>query len=190
MKDVMLRGIEKRFGEIPVLRGVTMTLPAGKTTCLMGRSGCGKTTLFRILLGILPPDAGEVIGMPEKKAAVFQEDRLLPGFTARENVLFAMRHKDPAAADACLTALGLGEALCRPAAALSGGMCRRVAIARALMAESDFLAMDEPFKGLDGETRASVVAYIRARTVGKTLLIITHEEEEAALLGAPILHLE
>lgn len=191
MPDLRVTGLYKSYGEKTVLSGLTFTLPAGGRLALMGRSGCGKTTLLRILLGLETADGGRIEGLPPRLSVVFQEDRLCPDFSAFDNVRLAA----PAAAReeifACLASLGLGEADgARPVRDLSGGMRRRVAIARAWLAPGELLLLDEPFKGLDDATRAAVTAYLDRTVGGRTLLLVTHDVSDAAALHAPVLSLD
>jgi NitT/TauT family transport system ATP-binding protein len=189
MKDIVIKDLCKRFGEKTVLRGFSAVIPAGGVLGIMGESGCGKTTLLRILLGLERADGGTIEGLPARISAVFQEERLCDEFSAVTNVAIAAPRKTPRAAiEDCLSALGLGADLDRPVRELSGGMRRRVAIVRALLAEGELLLLDEPFKGLDEATRAQTAAYLLAHTEGRTVLLVTHDREEAALLGAEELH--
>ena len=185
MKDININAVSVRFGDKTVLDGFSAVFPAGSRTCLMGASGCGKTTLLNVLLGFIKPDGGTVSGVPDKTACVFQEDRLCEDFTALANVRLVCAGNTPRESAAeCLTALGLGDSLYRPVRELSGGMKRRVAIARALCAESELLLLDEAFKELDGDTRDAAIRFARDRSAGKTLISVTHSSDEAALLGA------
>ena len=127
----------------------------------------------------------------EKKSAVFQNDRLFEGMTAEKNILLAAR-RGFSRADAFDLAAALGisaEDLRLPVRMLSGGMRRRIAIARALAAEYALLLLDEPFTGLDEANRRRAAALIRCRSAGKTLICATHNEADAALLGAELLRL-
>ena len=175
-----LKGICKAFGEKQVLRDLNLTLPEGSVTALMGPSGCGKTTLLRILMGLEAADSGELIGMENIRiSAVFQEDRLLTRLTAEGNLRFvAATEAQLREIPALLQEMGL-ENETEPAATFSGGMKRRLAIARALLAEYDLLVLDEPFRGLDEDTKRQVMATVQRRSAGKTVLFVTHDEEEA-----------
>ena len=127
----------------------------------------------------------------EKKSAVFQNDRLFEGMTAEKNILLAAR-RGFSRADAFDLAAALGisaEDLRLPVRMLSGGMRRRIAIARALAVEYALLLLDEPFTGLDEANRRRAAALIRCRSAGKTLICATHNEADAALLGAELLRL-
>lgn len=150
---ILITNLSKSYGETVVFRNFSARLPLGETTVITGVSGGGKTTLLRLILGLETPDGGEIAGVPARRAAVFQEDRLCPQLTALENVLLTAGRKKERKARDILARLGLGESLAVPAAELSGGMRRRCALARALCAESDLLVLDEPFKGLDEANR-------------------------------------
>ncbi len=189
MQDIVLDRICKSFDSAPVLQNISAVLPAGQITCLMGPSGCGKTTLLNILLGLLPADSGTITGLPRRLSAVFQEDRLLEEFSATLNAGFANPKLPRAVVRDHLQAVGLADAADSPAGTLSGGMKRRVAIVRAVLATADFLLLDEPFKGLDDDTRRLVMEYLMAKTRGKTLLVVTHSVREAATLGGTLLRL-
>lgn len=184
---IRVKNIVKSYGALPVLRDFSLEIPKGSRLCIMGRSGCGKTTLLKILGGLLPSDGGEVEGIL-RPIPVFQEDRLAEAFTPLRNLLLVSR--DRKGAVALLEELGLADAISKPTRELSGGMKRRVAIARALLAQGDVLLMDEPFKGLDEETRRTVAASVLRHLGGRTLIAVTHDEEDAVLLGASVLTLD
>lgn len=183
--DIAVSGLCKSFDGRPVLENLSAVFPDGRCTAVMGPSGQGKTTLLRILMGLEKADAGTVSGLEGKRlAAVFQEDRLFPHLSARKN----LRAACPAASEEeilqALEALGLGESLHQRAASMSGGMKRRVAIARAALCRPSLLLLDEPFRGLDAETRAYTAAYLRKQTAGAALILVTHDPAEPPLLGA------
>ncbi len=190
MMAIVIHKLTKSYGEKLALPPFSCTVKPGEIVCLLGQSGCGKTTLLRLLLGLEPPTGGAVSGLPDRISAVFQEDRLCPAFSAVTNVSLALgRQASKAEIVALLTDLGLGDALTKPVRELSGGMQRRVAIARSLLMPADLYLMDEPFKGLDEDTRQQVMDAVLARTRGKTLLLVTHDPEEAAYLGGRIVRM-
>jgi len=182
--SIVMDRVSKSFGERRVLREVSLALPDAGAVCLMAPSGAGKTTLARILLGLETPDAGTVAGVPARTAAVFQEDRLCERLTVCKNIRIACPRLSPQAVQAHLDEVGLSEYLRAPAGKLSGGQKRRAAIVRAVAADPAFLVLDEPFTGLDEETHARVIEYLRARTAGRSVLLITHDPRDAEALGA------
>lgn len=178
------KGICKSYGEKQVLQNMDFSLEKGKITVLMGASGRGKTTLLRILMGLEQADAGERMGTEDVRiSAVFQEDRLLDRLTAEGNLRFvAERAEQIEDIPQLLQELGLGGET-EAAAAFSGGMKRRLAIARALLADYDLLVLDEPFRGLDEETKRQTMETVCRRSLGKTVLLVTHDEEEARTMA-------
>ena len=180
---ISIEHIFKSYAETVVFRGFSARLPLGETSVITGVSGGGKTTLLRFILGLETPDEGTITGVPARRAAVFQEDRLCPQLTALENVLLIAGRKREREARDMLVRLGLGESLAVPAAELSGGMRRRCALARALCAEFDLLALDEPFKGLDEASRRAAMDAVRALSGDKTVLLVTHDSAEAEFFG-------
>ncbi len=182
--DIRIEKLCKSYGENRVLSDFSAVFPEGKTSCVMGASGCGKTTLLRILLGLEKPDSGEILGLPDPISAVFQEDRLAEPFSAVANLsLVTGKRISRDILRAHLSALGLSDSLDKPVRELSGGMRRRVAIARAVLYDAPLVLLDEPFKGLDGETKKTVMDYVRESCAGKTVILVTHDEAEAAYLG-------
>ena len=176
---ISIQNLSKTFDGHTVLKDYTGEISLSGVTVIRGASGAGKTTLFRLLLGLEQPDAGEIIGVSGRKpAVVFQEDRLLPWASALENAVLG---SDEARATAALTQLGLGESLCLLPRELSGGMKRRVAIARALAYQGDILFLDEPFTGLDEENKRIAADAMLAAHI--PVLVITHDDAEAALFG-------
>nr|WP_314461955.1 ABC transporter ATP-binding protein [uncultured Clostridium sp.] len=190
--ELIISQLSKSFHELPVLDRVSLHLLSGNIYCLMGPSGSGKTTLFHILLGLLNADSGEISGLEKRRiSAVFQENRLCEVFTPAENVTMVMpaspgNHKKAVEA---LERLLPAESLGRPVSALSGGMKRRVAIIRALSVPFDMVIMDEPFTGLDEDTKQLVISYIKEECKNKLVLISTHQEEDVQLLNGIKIHL-
>jgi NitT/TauT family transport system ATP-binding protein len=157
----------------------------------MGKSGVGKTTLLNILMGLENADSGVICGLDDKKVSVvFQENRLCNNITALLNIKMVIQ-KDSRITDdkisEYLRRIGLGNDLKKPVSEYSGGMKRRVAILRALLADFDLLIMDEPLKGLDDETKETVIALIKELTKEKTVIMTTHDDSEASLLEANII---
>ncbi len=183
----MLDRVSFSYGDTPVLSDVSLTLPQNGAVCLFGPSGCGKTTLLRLIAGLESPTAGTVHRDARRIAMVFQDDRLAPWLTVRENLLLVT--DDVSAVDAALAAVSLQDAAEQRPDELSGGMQRRVAIARALAFGGDLLILDEPFNGLDEALKVSIAAKLRERFAGCPIVLVTHSLEEAALFDATIVNL-
>lgn len=182
---IVISGLSKAFGEKQVLENFSCTLPAPGLTALMGPSGVGKTTLFRILLGLEKPDSGVIFGMEGKTlSVVFQEDRLFPDLTVLQNAEVAGTN-----GEAWLARLGLQSELSVYPQSLSGGMRRRVSIARAICRNGDVFLLDEPFQGLDKERKRDVMEIFRQLKKEKPVLLITHDPEEADFLADQVLFL-
>lgn len=176
MMEIWADKLYKAYDGKTVLDGVSFTAGAGIVR-LAGRSGIGKTTLLRILLGLTAPDRGQTNAADFRWAAVFQEDRLIEGQSAEGNLRFALGRKyDSGAALALLSRLGLGDVGDKRVREYSGGMKRRLALARALLAESDALALDEPFTGLDSENRAAALECIIKAGETKPVFLASHED--------------
>ena len=181
-----IRGICKSFEGRSVLKNVSFDFPEAAVTALRGPSGCGKTTLVNIILGLLAPDEGEVL-LPAsaRTAAVFQEDRLIEHFSAARNVrLTAPASVTDEQIRSALSELGLAQEGEKRVSEFSGGMRRRVAVIRAALFQPQLLLLDEPFKGLDEEMRARTASFLRRNCAQATTILVTHDETEAALMGA------
>ncbi len=188
---LLVNDLSKHFGDLPVLNHLSLEMKSGSIYCLMAPSGKGKTTFFRILMGLESADSGQITGLDGIRiSAVFQEDRLCETFTPLDNVLLTA---DPALTRKQVTAelqtlLPL-DTMTRPVYTLSGGQKRRTAICRALLAPFDLLILDEPFTGLDEETRMDVIQYLKRKCVGKLVLLSTHQETDVEALGGIAIHL-
>lgn len=191
MQDIVIRELSKSFGEKKVLSGLSHTFPAGEVCIVQGPSGSGKTTLLRILAGLEKQDAGSVGGVPERISFVFQEDRLLPDFSAYRNLkVVTGKETEKAVILSHLAELGLQGEEKTAVKNFSGGMKRRLAIARAMLYNSSLVILDEPFKGLDEKLKTEVMDYVKRHREGRTLILVTHDREEAAYMGGNVLELE
>lgn len=190
--DIRMIDINKAYNGVTVLKDLNLTIKEGTVNCIMGPSGSGKTTLANILMGLVKPDKGKLQGLTGLKiSAVFQEDRLIEHWDAVKNILLVCgRQVTEAVVRDHLKRVGLEEELKKPVRSYSGGMRRRVALVRALLAEGDLILLDEPFKGLDEELKHKVISYLIEQTCGKTVILITHDKEDARLMGADIQVLE
>jgi len=188
--DIIIKDLCKSYGENKILRNLNAVIENGKITCLMGPSGEGKTTLLNILMGFEKADSGSVENIPRNKAAVFQENRLCESFSAFTNIKIANDSLSDETIKAHLEQVGLGDAAGQKVCTLSGGQKRRVALVRAVLAEKDILFLDEPFKGLDEDTKATVTEYLLQNTADITVVMVTHDIDEASSLGAKVLYLK
>lgn len=181
----------KSYKSNVVLNGFSHEFKDGTVTAVMGASGCGKSTLISILMGVIPADSGEVIAPDKfKRSAVFQENRLCENLTAAANIrMVTGKRFSSEQIDEQLSAVGLYGIAKKPVRELSGGMKRRVALVRALMAEYDVLFLDEPFKGLDEQTKHCVMRYCRDKTAGKTVIMVTHDKSECDFLANEVIYL-
>lgn len=201
---VTVRGLSKRYGEATVFEQVDFSIAAGEFVCVIGHSGCGKSTILNVLAGLEPASAGEVVmagrevaGPGLDRGVVFQGHALMPWLTVRQNIAFAVRSRWPGWTRAQVTEqveryvelVGLRAALEKTPSQLSGGMKQRVGIARAFAIEPRMLLLDEPFGALDALTRGTIqdeLMRICART-RQTVFMITHDVDEAMLLSDRIL---
>jgi len=202
MPFLILEYLEKRFGDTPVTRGVSLAAERGEIVALLGPSGSGKTTVLRLVAGFETPDAGRILVegedvtalAPERRrfGMVFQHYALFPHMTAGENVAFGLgggrrgRSPEAAARVAEMLALaGLSGFEDRRVTEISGGQQQRVALARALAPSPRVLLLDEPLSNLDPALRERTRRELRRaiRKVGITTLFVTHEQEEAFELG-------
>lgn len=178
--------VTKSFEDNIVLKDFSVGLTPGETVALMGASGCGKSTAGKVLLGLVQADAGAV-ERPKRFGAVFQENRLCMEFDAVTNI--AMVTGNRKAAEEALAEVGLADVGGKPVAALSGGMRRRVAIVRALLSDGEVLVLDEPFTGLDAVNKQQVMHYVKEKLQGRSVLLITHSEAEAAALADRVIRM-
>ena len=189
-EDIGIRNITKSYGEKTVFTDLNIKIKNGKITCIMAPSGAGKTTLLRMMMGLEKPDRGNIAGLSGQRfSAVFQEERLCEGMTAAGNIRLVNPSLTVDQIRNELQRLGMYDCENQPVSELSGGMRRRVSILRALLAEYDVLFMDEPFKGLDSALKKDVIAYVMEKTVGKTVIVVTHDRSEADLLQAEMINL-
>ncbi len=183
--------ISKSFGDVTVLENFSHEFAEGEVTAILGKSGCGKSTLLNILMGLVSPDSGEVV-IPQncRISAVFQENRLCENLTAGANIrLVTGKRISPKELSAEFEAVGLDGCENKLVRELSGGMKRRTALLRALLTEYDVLFLDEPFKGLDEDTKKTVMEYCKSKMTGKTVLLVTHDEQECEFLASEVINI-
>ncbi len=197
--QIELRDLSKTFSSdgrtVEVLKDLDLIFPAREITVLLGRSGCGKTTLLRLISGLDKDYTGTIITPEDGKTAfVFQEPRLMPWLTVRQNISFGLAKKDIDCAriDALITLTGLDGFADAYPRELSGGMSQRCSLARALALQPSFILMDEPFAALDHFTREKMQQALldihRKNRCG--VLFVTHSIDEALTIGHRIVVLE
>jgi len=199
-----VEGLTKRYGDSVVFDSVNFGIRQGEFVCIIGHSGCGKTTILNVLAGLESASEGhvfmdnrEIAGPSLDRGVVFQGHALMPWLTVRKNIAFAVRSKWPLWTRAqvdehvqkYVALVGLDGAIDKKPSQLSGGMKQRVGIARAFAIQPRMLLLDEPFGALDALTRGTIqdeLLRICAQT-HQTVFMITHDVDEAILLADRIL---
>lgn len=181
--------------EHTVLQDLNLTVPAHEITVILGRSGCGKTTLLRLIGGLDTEYSGTITTPKDAKTAfVFQEARLMPWLTVSQNIAFGLHKKDinPAEINRLIALTGLDGFADAYPQQLSGGMSQRTALARALALNPQFILMDEPFAALDHFTREKMQQVLLDihQNSGCGVLFVTHSIDEALAIGHRIVILE
>lgn len=174
------------YGQKEVFSRYSLHIPDG-ITILQGPSGCGKTTLLRIVAGLLKPSSGVITGVPMHISFMFQEDRLLPWFSAKKNVAAVLPKSKSGEAAYYLEAVELSCEENTLPGSLSGGQRRRVALARALAFGGELLILDEPFKGLDQSLTERMAKLILS--TNNHVLMTSHSQFEADLMGGRVIRL-
>jgi putrescine transport system ATP-binding protein len=205
---IRIEGVSKRFGEVTAVRDIDLTIGRGELFALLGGSGCGKTTLLRMLAGFAAPTTGrimigerDVTGMPPYDRPVnmmFQSYALFPHMTVQDNIAFGLKRegvekREVARRVAEVMALVKMEGLeRRKPAHLSGGQRQRVALARAVVKKPEVLLLDEPMSALDKKLRAHTQFELSAiqRQLGITFVMVTHDQEEAMAMATRIAVME
>lgn len=193
---IQIRNLNQRFKNEWLYQDFNLSFARGEITCIIGSSGCGKTTLLRMIAGLEPFESGTIEGVKRDRLSyVFQEDRLLPWLSVWDNIDLVLRDKAvlpierEKTVNEILQLLKLDSCKGMFPGELSGGMQRRVALGRALSFDlacgGELMLLDEPFKGLDAKLKEEITAgcYELWKRDKKTVLLVTHDLEEARLLG-------
>ncbi|SEA29466.1 NitT/TauT family transport system ATP-binding protein [Desulfuromusa kysingii] len=203
--DSLSVGFTTTNGCVSVLQDVSFSVDQGEIVCILGRSGCGKTTLLNLLAGFLKPDIGSVQlagknvdGPGTNRCVVFQENALFPWLTVRENIDFGLQQRGfnkkqrNIEVERFIELVGLAGYADHLPEEISGGMKQRVALARVLILAPEVLLLDEPFAALDAQTRGEMQLLLMqlSRKLSHTVLFVTHDIEEALLLADRILILD
>lgn len=190
---IKVENLSFSYGNQVVLSNVNLELTDRQPVVLLGGSGMGKTTLLRLLAGLMKPDSGQIHGITAdtRIAVMYQEDRLFPHLTVWKNLKLVRPDITQPEAEELLKELNLEESvLDQLPRELSGGMRRRAALARTLLFEAEVVLMDEPFQGLDPDTRQMALQTVKKRTAGRPLLLISHEPQDGPALGAKTLTIQ
>ena len=201
---IEIQGVSKAYGQTAALHSINLTIPAGQTTVFIGQSGCGKSTILRLIIGLIQADSGSVffkgtkvtpetvISLRRKMGYVIQEGGLFPHLTAHENIVLMARYlgwRDEQINERLNELIKLthfpSEGLERFPVQLSGGQQQRVSLMRALMLDPDVLLLDEPLGALDPMIRADLQVDLKMifQTLGKTVVMVTHDIAEAGFFG-------
>lgn len=183
---IQINNLTKKYGDKIVFNNYTNTFEFNGILLIKGASGLGKTTLMRMIAGLEKADKGEIIKDTQTVSFMFQEDRLIPFVSVLKN-LTAVCSEEKALK--YLKLMGLDGEKDNFPLSLSGGMRRRVSLARALCFDSDLVILDEPFKGLDENLKASICEIIKEESKKRDFIIISHDSQDAELLNAKIIEL-
>lgn len=193
-QNIIFENVTKKFKlrdrEITVFENLNLLIAPDQFTMLIGKSGCGKTTLLRLLAGLEKPDSGRII-VPQDMhiGMMFQEPRLMYWLTVEKNITLGMHKPEQSAVDRVLSIVGLEGFKNAYPNQLSGGMQQRVSLARTLIRNTNLLLMDEPFSALDGFTRKTMQTELcrikKDNNLG--IIFVTHDINEATLLGERII---
>ncbi|MBR5602331.1 MAG: ABC transporter ATP-binding protein [Clostridia bacterium] len=176
-----IRDLRFSFADTVVFDGLDLDLADGKITAVMAPSGKGKSTLLRLIAGLLEPSSGSIDLGGRTVGMMFQEPRLFGQLTVLQNVMLVIKQKKDKRQRAMqlLEVFGLADAADKYPDELSGGMAKRVSLARAIAYDADILLLDEPFSALDAKTKDDVIAWTMQLVSGKTVILVTHDRFEA-----------
>ena len=175
---IEISNLTKAYKDNMIFQQFSLSFKDNEITALLGTSGCGKTTFLNILMGLDKNFKGTITGLDNKKiSVVFQENRLLETGSVKDNLAVVNGNLDEC--ERIMETLEMKDFFNSPIGSLSGGMKRRVALARALLYGGDIYIFDEPFKGMDLQTKEKAMKLAKKKISGKTCIFVTHDLEEA-----------
>ncbi len=183
-----IKNLTKTFDKRTVIDSLSLTLPERGTVAFMGPSGCGKTTLLRIIAGLEKANSGKVSAGSKTVSYAFQEPRLFPWLSAKDNIKTST--DDEKNASEWLSKVELADDADKFPHELSGGMQQRISLARALSKKADIYILDEPFTGLDEDLKNRLYDLVRGVAKDALVLIVTHDRDEARALADEIITFE
>ena len=179
---IEISNLIKAYKDNMIFQQFSLSFKDNEITAVLGTSGCGKTTLLNILMGIDKDFSGTIEGISNKRiSVVFQENRLIETGTVKDNLIVVNSDLDEC--ESMIEALGMKGFFNSPIASLSGGMKRRVALARALLYGGDIYIFDEPFKGMDLQTKEKAMKLAKEKISKKTCIFVTHDLKEAKVFA-------
>ncbi|MBO5756237.1 MAG: ABC transporter ATP-binding protein [Clostridia bacterium] len=186
-----IEGLTFSFEDKVIFENLNLEIEDGCITALMAPSGNGKTTLLRLIAGLLKPQDGSIDIQNRSVGIMFQDPRLFGQLTALQNVMMVVGDKSfkKQRAMQLLQAFHLADAANKYPDELSGGMAKRISLARAIAYDADILLLDEPFSALDKDTKALVMDAAKPFLKGKTVLLVTHDIQEAEAFADKVIHL-
>lgn len=188
---ISIKHLYKSYCDKKIFTDFSLDIPLSKITSIMGKSGCGKTTLINILMGLDKYYSGQITSVPSLKSSLFQEDRLIMDLSPVKNISICFENPPPD--DEIihhLAKVGITDKYHHPSKELSGGMARRTALVRAMIVPSDIVFLDEVFKGVDENTISLMVDYILIHKKDRTIINVIHSTDLANTMSDYVVNLE
>ena len=178
---IRFKNVTKSFDK-KIVDNLSFEIKDGQRYGIYGKSGIGKSTIIKLILGLENSDRGNIYSDFKKASVIFQEDRLIDELSAFDNLKIVKNDQD--LITKTLKALNISETN-KPISKFSGGMKRRVAIARAIIFDGDILIMDEPFAGIDDDNKAQAISLIKDRFKDRTTILVSHNKEDFVFFDIP-----
>ncbi|WAW14341.1 ATP-binding cassette domain-containing protein [Peptostreptococcus equinus] len=177
--NIKFNSVSKYYGDKLILDNLKLNIENKSIFFIQGKSGIGKTTIFRLILGLEQADKGEILGIGNRKiGSVFQDDLLIDNISVLANLRLVNKDINRDSIVNYLKDIDVNVDLFTKISQLSGGMKRRISILRSILYDCDTIIMDEPFKGLDRETKEKIMSFVLRNTIDKTLIVISHDNRE------------